>query len=153
MKKEVLLAVFLGIGLGAALVLLARYHQQLGSMFSQQVAEIKKPSQKSTPTPTQKAQLSPTPSVSAINLSISQPVDNAVVNHSPITIKGRTAPGATVVLIGDEDEAILVADKDGNFETEFKLSGGANDIEATAYNQDGAETKIVFTVTYSTAKF
>ncbi len=153
MKKEVLLAILLGIVLGASLVVLARYHQQLSALFSRQVAEIKQTKQKPAVSPTPSVTVTATPAASSLSLIISQPADNAIVNHSPVVIKGRTIPGATVVLIGDDDEVILVADKDGNFETKFKLTGGANDIEATAYNQNGAEKKIIFTVTYSTAKF
>ena len=154
MKKEVILAILLGIILGGGLVALARYHQQLGVLFSRQMAQVKqgRPKVSVSPTPTPKATATATPAV-GFNLTIDQPADNAVVDHSPVIIKGKTAPGATVVLIGDDDEVILVADKEGNFETKFKLNGGANDIEATAYNQSGTEKKIIFTVTYSTAKF
>ncbi len=154
MKKEVLLAIFLGAVLGGALVVLARYHQELVSLGQKQWQRWHQAPAQPTLPPTPKA-TSPTPAAKekSLPLELISPADGAVVNKSPVLIKGKTQPGATVVIIGDEDEVILVADDQGNFKTNFKLTGGANDIEMTAYGPQGTEKKIVFTVTYSTAKF
>ncbi len=150
MKKEVFLAIILGIVLGVGLVAAARYQHQLGQLL--QEARLSQP----TPVPVAKKKQNvptATPSPAGIPLTIEEPVDNAVVAKSPLLIRGHTLPGATVVIIGDEDEVILVADDKGEFSTKFNLSGGANDLEITAYDQQGKEKKILLTVTYSTAKF
>ena len=148
------MAVLLGAILGGALVVLVRYHQELASFSQQQWHHWRRVQSRPTPPSTPKV-ASPTsaPKNEAIKLDLVAPIDGAVVNKSPVVIKGKTQPGATVVIIGDEDEVILVADNKGDFKTDFKLTGGANDIEMTAYGANGAEKKIVFTVTYSTAKF
>ena len=57
------------------------------------------------------------------NLSLTEPINHAVVNTSSVKISGKTLP-ASAIAIGEADDALLTADGDGNFTTDFKLSGG-----------------------------
>ncbi len=149
MKKEVIVAILIGAILGLGLAGMKQWKSLKGKLTPSSPAVKNEVSAKPTRSP-EKA--TPTP-VSSVKLTISEPENEAVVNKSSIVIKGHTIPGATVVLIGNEDEVILEASQSGSFRTDFELTGGVNDIEATAYDDKGNEAKEILTVTYSTAKF
>jgi len=140
MRKEVLWAIIIGITLGFV------------SMATLEARKRKKTSSVSlSPTPT----LAPSPSPKATlpSLTITEPENETVSSKEKITVKGKTDPLATVVVIWEEGEDILVASDDGTFQTEIELAAGPNEIEISAYNEEGQVNKKILTVTYSTAKF
>jgi len=140
----VFLAIIIGIifGLTVMLVFDAKKKNRLGQM-----APTPSPSDSSPPTP------SPEKTTESMFLIVSEPDDEAVYSQEKIILIGKTNPLATVVIIWEEGENILVANEDGQFETEINLSPGPNEIEISAYNENDLVTKKVLTVTYSTAKF
>jgi hypothetical protein len=147
MRKEVILAIAIGVILGFGLMSFFRLSKQK-IKTSQEITPTAQPtSEEKTPT------ISPTPSKDKIPLKIIEPEDEAVVSSSKLTIKGETSPLATVVVIWEEGEDILVADEKGKFETEIELIGGANDIQISAYDEENNSVEKLLTVTYSTAKF
>ena len=85
------------------------------------------------------------------NLSLTEPINHAVVNTSSVKISGKTLP-ASAIAIGEADDALLTADGDGNFTTDFKLSGGENLITVTVLLPDQKIETVDVSVVYSTAK-
>ncbi len=147
MKKEVLLSIIIGIILGFGIMGIGWINRSGGfSNLSQKTDVI--PSVSPTPTTTQSIERT-----EKIQLSITKPENEIVVSQEKLDISGKTQPLATVVIIWEEGEDILVADEEGVFETQISLLGGPNEIEITAYGDNDDETKKILTITYSTAKF
>ncbi len=151
MKKElgiaIFIGVFLGFGLSAFFWIKNKSKPTVNNLTSQNQT-----------TPTEAAQTSPTSSSETsedkeISLEISSPANEIISETENLTIKGKTLPNATVVIIWEEGADILVADKSGLFETEIELIGGENKINISAYDDQGNKTAQTLTVTYSTAKF
>lgn len=138
MKKEVLIAILIGFGLGLIITF---------GIWTANKAIKETPSEEVVPPPT--VEISPVP---AFSLTINQPEDNSLSENEKITVSGSTAANAVVVILYQEGEKILEADKEGNFETEISLVGGANEIKVSAYDSEGSETSQTLTVVYSTAE-
>lgn len=143
MKKEILLAIVIGTALGFISMGILEAKRKGISLFRQPPA-AESPTQTLMVTPTQPE----TP-----KLSITEPEDETVSTKEKITIKGKASPLATVVIIWDEGEDILVADQEGFFQTEIDLAAGPNEIEVSAYDENDRVNKQILTITYSTAKF
>jgi len=142
MKKEVFLAIIIGIIFGLTVML---------------AFDTKKKDGLGRATPSPSNSLPPTTPPEKMKedifLTVSEPDSEAVSSQEKIILKGKTNPLATIVIIWEKGENILVANEDGQFETEINLSPGPNEIEISAYNENGLVTKKILTVTYSTAKF
>jgi len=144
MKKELGLAILIGLILGFTITGLIWTKKQ------------RKPTSAPSPkniTPTVAQTVKNTEKPKQIFLNIKEPKNESVVSQEKLTIKGSTLANATVVLIWEEGENILVAGEDGDFQTEITLVGGENEIEISAYDEDGNQANEVLTITYSTAKF
>lgn len=78
-----------------------------------------------------------------IVLEITSPVDQSIVDTTPVTVKGKTAPSADVFI----NEKELKADGLGNFNSVITLEEGDNYIIIAANDVDGnyAEKEIVVT--------
>ena len=145
MRKEVLLAIIIGIllGLGVMLTWESKKRGWLDRFLPQTNST---PENNEIPEPTASIKKEP-------SLIILEPEDEIISTKEKITIKGQADKLATVIIIWEEGEDILVADEQGLFETEIILSAGPNEIEISAYNDDNKVTKKILTITYSTAKF
>ncbi|MCD6225816.1 hypothetical protein J7J95_01910 [bacterium] len=147
MKKEIFLAILIGIVFGLIV------------MFGWEVKKKHLPSSFPSPTPTIAPSLSVTPSSQestqekTLFLSLDSPEDESISSQEKITLKGKTIPLATIIVISEEEENILVANENGEFESTISLSPGPNEIEVSAYDEEGKVVKKTITVTYSTAKF
>lgn len=69
-------------------------------------------------------------------LDITNPAKNAVI-ISPVTIEGKTVPGATVTI---NDDLKITPDSSGYFAAKLNLSPGANDIKVSVTNRFGRTT-------------
>jgi len=151
MKKELLLAIIIGIVLGFSITgfFWAKKEGKLSFFSSTKSPSVEQNKKEATPTPTptigQKKE--------TLFLEISEPENEAVVNQEELTIKGKTIANGTVIIIWEEGEDILVADENGEFSSEITLVGGENEIEISAYDNEGNQATKVLTITYSTAKF
>ena len=149
MKKELGIAIFIGIllGFGLSALFWARNKDSMPLDLA---------GGQSTPTETENqptAVLTSTDADEEISLAVTEPEDEIISDTENLNIKGETQPNATVVIIWEEGEDILVADKDGRFKTEIALVGGENEINISAYDNQGNKSAQTLTVTYSTAKF
>lgn len=139
MRKEVIFAIILGLILGGVIL----YGIQLANSSAQKAAI----SSTNQPTPT--ASVSPTPTASLV---ITSPQDHSVINTSTIKITGKSLPNSAIALISSEDDILVTADTSGNFNADFKLTGGENVIEISALSPDQKIETTKISVIYTTAK-
>jgi len=142
MRKEVILAIVGGVALGLLVI--------GGLWWTNKTTTGENPIVPSpTPLITQAPTLTPALS---LPLEIINPENESIIEEEEITLEGKTIPGSVVVVIYPEGENIVEADKEGNFETEITLVGGANEIKITAYDEEGNQAEKNLTLIYSTAK-
>jgi len=153
MKRELFLAILFGAILGFAVT---------GTVWLKKEGKLslfKTSSEKQTETAEENVNEgtpSPAPAeekeTGKVFLEVSSPEQDSISDKEKITISGKTLENAIVVVVWEEGEDILVADGEGAFETEIVLVSGENQIDVTAYDDDGSSTAKTITVTYSTAK-
>ena len=105
-----------------------------------------------SPSPGQSTSLGQQPTVSAsilvtagpLSVSITSPVNDAVVNTPQVVLSG-TAPPDTVITI---DDTIVVVDASGQFSTTIVLDVGPNELAIQASDPAGNETSSQLVVTY-----
>jgi hypothetical protein len=141
MKKEVLIAIILGFGLG--LVITFGIWTANRALQEQPVTEPIE----ATPTP----QATPTPA-SNLTLEITEPEQNSISSEKEINLAGSASPEAIIVVFYEEGEKILETDSQGKFETTVNLAGGANEILIKAFDKEGGEVEKTLSVVYSTAE-
>jgi len=141
MRKEVLIAIIIGFGLGLVIT--------FGIWTANRALKESAPSQEA---PFEEiAEATPTPAAEVV-LTITNPEDHSISDQEEITVAGQSLPEAIIVIIYEEGEKILEADENGHFETEIVLVGGDNEIEISAYDLDGNEVTQTLTVVYTTAE-
>lgn len=138
MRKEIVIAIIIGFGLGLVITF-GIWTANRALKEAPPEEEVSSPAEEITPVPT-------------FSLIINEPQDNSISSEEKITISGTTASEAVVVILYQEGEKILEADKDGNFETEITLAGGANEVKVSAYDSEGNEASQTLTIVYSTAE-
>lgn len=146
MKKEVFLAIAIGFALG--LVITFGIWTANKSLKS-----LPQPSPTSTDQTLDNPKATPNPTpVSNFQLTISAPDDEAVLATNKVTVTGKTAEKATVVLVYENASQIISADASGNFTADITLVTGYNVILITAFDKLGNSAQSQLTVTYTTAK-
>lgn len=125
MKKEVLIAIICGIGLG--LVVAFVMVRQIREMEVGKGAQIK--------TNAGKLLLSTT-SQNGQNLEIREPATDAVVEQETVTIKGKAQKGSFLVFQSAAKDIVSKLDKVSEFSVKFPLLVGENIISITMYPQD-----------------
>jgi len=142
MKKEILIAIFIGFILGLIITFgiwtanksLKDNQEEASQTEDVSVLQLEEESKES------------------LSLEITEPINNSISNEEEITIKGTTSPSAIVTIIYQEGEKILEADKEGNFEAEISLVGGTNEIEISTYDEEDNKVIKILNIIYSTAK-
>ncbi len=118
MKKEVSIAIVIGILLGAIIL----YGINLANTSTKNLPKL-------NPFPTS-APLNADPanstSSSSATLNITSHTPNQVVFDKEIILTGKGAPKTTIALIWEDDEIILVTDDKGNFSQKITLLAGEN---------------------------
>lgn len=137
MKKELLLAIFMGLALGLVIVF-GFYRTRI----------MLTPKNQTTNT-----EVSPTPEASSdliSNLVIHSPLDESIQESADVTIAGTTNENEfIVILVGDQD-FVTTADDSGNFSISAKLEVGSNVIQVKSINEDGKVITKELTVIYTT---
>ena len=140
MRKEVLLAIILGVGLGLVLTF-GIWKANRALKENQTTAGI-------FPTPAVSGE---SVEASGLTLSILQPEEGDLAGKDKIAVTGSTSPGANLIILSDTGEQAGVADSRGSFETTVELIGGANDIKVIAFNPNtGERVEKQVTVVFST---
>jgi len=139
MRKEVLIAIIIGFGLGLVIT--------FGIWTANKALKETGP----TTAPTEEVEVTPTPTPT-LELVITSPENNTISEKEIIEVSGQTTPNAIIAITYPEGEKLFEADEDGSFSTEISLIGGDNLIEISAFNDEGDEATKTLTVVYSTAE-
>lgn len=140
MRKEVLIAIIIGFGLGLVITFgIWTANKALKQTAPKNQQEELEKNEAISPTPTQ-----------VLPLSINSPENNSISNKEKIPVSGKTTPGAVVVVLFQEGETILEADNEGNFSTEISLNGGSNEIKVSSFDKEGNENSQTLSVVYTT---
>lgn len=140
MRKEVLIAIIIGFGLGLVIT--------FGIWTANKALKETAPA---TTAPTEEVEVTPMPAPT-LELVITSPENNTISEKEIVELSGQTAPRAIIAITYPEGEKLLEADEDGSFSTEISLIGGDNLIKISAFNDEGDETTKTLTVVYSTAE-
>lgn len=140
MKKELLFVIGIGIIIGS-IVVFGVYIAQ-NAIKQQNQEKIEKSSEEQTTLYEEKPH----------TLTITEPLDEIIVDSETIQVSGKTTPEAIIAIIAEENELLLTADKQGDFTTDVTLVGGANQITVSAFNNEGQKAEQILTVVYSTAQ-
>lgn len=141
MRKEVLLAIFLGSAIGLAIAF-GLWRANKAFLPARQVGAIQSPTQ----TIIQKAENKAAESA----LLVVRPQNNTVVAAEKIDVEGSSTPNSTVVIATNDSETVLQTGKNGEFAGSIGLSGGPNQINVISFDNMGNESSTSLTVVYST---
>ncbi len=142
MRKEVVFAIIIGLILGVVILV----GWQLADQSAKQAAST------TVQIPQGKPDLAPPETPVAQSIDVISPQNHAVVNTDSLKITGKTIPNALVAASNSGAEAIVTADKDGNFSIDLALTGGENVIKLTVLKDDLTTASTQITVIYTTAK-
>ena len=124
MKKEVLIAILIGFGLGLTITY---------SIYRLRTAMEDKPQ-----TIEEIVSTSPTPSADTQSLlAILSPTDGSIQSENTTTVAGTTLANAFVVLFVNDNDYLQTSDESGNFSFEVKLDDGSNVLKAHVLNENG----------------
>ena len=124
MKKEILLAIIIGLSFGL-LITYGVYRANIS------LSQPRSRNQATAPTP------SPESAVDT-NLSLISPEDESVVTDPSVTVAGKTFSKAYVVIFVNNTEHITTADETGNFSITGELEAGSNYIITHVVDDNGA---------------
>jgi hypothetical protein len=139
MKKEVVLAIAIGFGIGLAITF---------GIYNARKA-IQEANLIQTPQAFSEENKVNSPLSTAQILSLASPLDQSITKESKATVSGTTSPSSWVIILTEKGEKMIQADKKGNFETEANLISGENEIEVQAIGETGEKASKVITVVYS----
>lgn len=148
MKREVILAIVIGFGLGLVITL----GIWVANKSLKNLPQTAQPTPESTLTPNASPTTTQSPT-GTLSLSISAPEDESLASTNKTTLSGKTAAGAAVTVTYEGGQTILTADAtSGEFTFEAPLIAGYNVITVTALDATGQSATQTLTVTYTTAK-
>lgn len=152
MRKEFVVAIFLGLIVGLLIVVgmvIARQafeNQQAGSEGT-----VNESLAVSTSLSTASPAAAPTPQKHSV--TIDQPEDNSVVSSNELMVSGKTAPLSTVAIAGEKNEYFTSADEAGLFSQKIELITGVNEIKIASLTPNEEQAEITLTIVYTTAEF
>jgi hypothetical protein len=150
MNKDALLATIIGFGIGLVITGLVF----AGPTIFKNFPKIRLPSLSQfigKPSNTTKKP-NPTPRPNSNDLVIESPLADSIEAKPEVLVSGRTSPNATVVIEGESDEAVVIANAQGAYAGSITLGEGKNEIIATSYGNTKVQKQNV-TVFYTPEKF
>ncbi len=146
MRKEVIIAIVLGFGLG---LLITFGVWQVNKKFQ--------PNTDTEPTPLPTAPITPapeqpTPTPAPSGFQILTPEDNSLTAEKETLLSGTGEPNAIIVVFYEEGEKILEADENGNFSSSIPLVAGTNKILVKSFDENGERVEKTLNIIYSTAE-
>ena len=154
MRKEVLVAILLGLGIGAV-VTLGIFTARKALTGAGGAQEQDGPAKQAT----SDKQQATSPAITGEKtekqhtVTLTSPNDGSVTATEKITLAGATTPGSTVTISGGETDTVVISDEKGQFSMEITLVGGDNEINVVSFSPKGEKAETVLTVVYSTAEF
>ena len=126
MKKETIIAIILGLGLGTVVAFFLIFKTQENKIENTKTISN---SLKITPKALSKSAISLQP------LEIKEPENNALVSEDSINIQGKTLKDSLIIIQSPIKE-ISLANKEENFSVDFPLAIGENTITVTVYDKN-----------------
>jgi hypothetical protein len=123
MKKEVIIAVAIGLAMG--LVITFGVYRVKKAVISTPNSQVVGGASQQEPSSIQSV------------LALHNPVDGSVQTNTDISITGTTYPNTYVVIFVNDDEVITLSDDTGNFSVKTKLSDGPNLITVIVTQTNG----------------
>lgn len=136
MRKEILSAIFLGLGLG--LIVTYGTYTARRSLGGRQSSNLS-----ATPTAT------PSTTDNSL-LTLASPEDESIQATKDVRVTGTTKPNSIVIIFIQDQQEVTQADSSGNFSIQGTLETGANVIVVRAIDEDGNVTEVERTVILST---
>ncbi len=128
MKKEVLIAIFVGLSMG--LIITFGVYRVKNSITESPSTNNIIENQLETKEATSAATL----------LALHSPENGIVQTEKELTVTGTTIPNAFVVLFVNDEDYISNTDDSGNFSFKINLEDGTNIIRVHVLNNNGEET-------------
>ena len=155
MRKEVLVAILLGLGIGAVVTLGIFTARKALTTADGGVQKQDGPAKQATSNqqPATSPAITGEETEKKHTVTLTSPNDGLVTATEKITLSGMTTAGATVTISGGETDIIVVSDENGQFSAEITLVGGDNEIKITSFGPKGETAETGLTVVYSTAEF
>ena len=142
MRKEILLAVFVGITLGLMI-----------TFGIYQNSENAKTGQNNTTDQLVKNSVgTESATIQDPQLVINSPEEDLFTNEAELIVSGSGIPNSFVVILINDVENITNTDESGNFSLKVKLTEGGNLIEINSINEDGKQISKQRTVIYESKK-
>ncbi len=138
MRKEVSLAIIIGIILGAIIL----YGINLANQSTKSLPKVSQ--EFLTPTPTNEDE-----EIKDTSLNITSHFAHQVVFDNEITLTGKSLPNTYVAIIGGISEEIIQSDKMGIFTIKITLEAGENILEINQVNSKSTLDTFTFPITYS----
>lgn len=136
MRKEVILAIIIGVLLGG-IILFGINLANKASKLNSGGENVENTNENSSPSIVKKS-----PDL----VSIIFPQANAVVTESVLTLKGSAKPNSTVAIISENDDILATIDSSGNFSSLINLISGENMITVTVVDENQATASSTITV-------
>lgn len=136
MRKEVILAIVLGLTLGTVIV--AGYYRANRVVPGDNMTN----GQNQSPTPTTSAGLE--------LLAITDPEEGDIFTTPVATVSGSTSPNARVVIVSEAEPIFIKPSAQGFFNQEVPLVGGINHLAITAVSDDGKRADKELNLVYTT---
>lgn len=137
MRKEVLIAIILGLILGSILVYGIYTANQASSTYSDNPAEDTNQDQNS------EAQSN------SLALTLSTPQDGDIFYSPQATISGQTDPQNALIIITEDDHIIPDINEDGTFSQTITLIRGGNLIQVTSITPAGQRQDSYLNLVYT----
>lgn len=134
MRKEVLIAVILGLILGSILVY-----------------GIYRASNVNIPVPESSNQVTPSPTGEVNNLlTIANPQDGDIFSSQVATVSGQTDPQNALIIVTESEQLLPQISATGSFSQTISLIKGGNLIQVSAITSDGRRQDIFLNLVYLT---
>jgi hypothetical protein len=125
MKKETLVAIFLGLLFGVVLAIFISFKSKDIELAKNKV--ISPPKEKASSPNSSGAELQP--------LDLTEPADRAIFQNNTIHLKG-TAAKDSLIVIQSPIKDLVVSNKQEKFDLEFPLALGENSIKIVVYPKE-----------------
>lgn len=141
MRKEILLAIFVGMSLGL-MITFGVYQGRQQSTIKQNLSSNQAITEVES---TGSATLAESES---FELLINSPEPNLLTNEAELMVAGRSTPNSFIVVFVNDQEFITTTDEAGDFSTKVELEEGGNLLLVTSVDEDGKQIEKKLSVIY-----
>ena len=89
------------------------------------------------------------PRETGLFLTVTQPIDESIINTDKVEVLGCTIPDAVVSVIVNDEVNVVEVGEQGNFSITVTLDEGPNTIEVHASDWEGNEVGTILAVIYT----